>query len=566
MFKNIIKGYKKKIKMDWKANLNYWKENAPKNVLESIEKFTQEELEWYFAKDLEFGTAGMRGVMGYAPGLMNEYLIAKYSLAYGKALLEKYGSEAKENGVVIAHDNRSNNILFSETAAKVISALGIPVYFFEGNKLQPTPLLSYTIAGSNYVGGINITASHNPPEYQGYKVYDHTGVQILPDFVDIIVKYANEDINIFNIKQSNKLIKYLSKGIEKRYIKTIIDNIPFEGKVDRSDVKVVFSPQHGTAYKLGEAIMKKMNVTYTMVKEQSNPDSEFTNTLSPNPQNPDSFILSREYGDKLNADVLFCTDPDADRFGVEVKHNGKWEHITGNHLPLIQINYKLMKLKEIDYISEGDFIVRSVVTSNQADRLAEKYGVDVYKSLTGFKWLMNESFKHELTGSEALFVWEESYGSIVRTFTRDKDSFQALAQVIEIIKYYKDRGMSLIDGLNEIQDEIGYYLAPQDTLRIDGKDGMEKMFSIIDKFKSTKVGDKFKTLEVTKVADFSKGYKHYPKDNILMIRFNNEHSLAVRPSGTEPLLRFYFNGVGNSRSEAKTKIKMLRDFVAKVTE
>ncbi len=552
--------------MEWKNNLQYWKDNAPKKVLEEIEKFSQEELEWFFEKDLEFGTAGMRGVIGFAPGLMNQYIIAKYSLAYGKALLEKYGSEAKENGIVIAHDNRRDNILFSETAAKVISALGIPVYFFEGNELQPTPLLSYTIAASNYVGGINITASHNPPEYQGYKVYDHTGTQVLPDFVSVITKYAAEEVNIFNIEMNDKNINYLSGGIEKRYIKHIIDNIPFEGDVDRSDVNVVFSPQHGTAYKLGEEVMKKMNVTYTMVKEQSNPDPEFTNTVSPNPQNPDSFILSREYGDKVNADVLFCTDPDADRFGVEVKHNGEWVHITGNHLPLIQINYKLMKLKEIDYISEGDFIVRSVVTSNQADRIAEKYGVDVYKSLTGFKWLINEAFKHELTGYEALFVWEESYGSTVRTFTRDKDSFQALAQVIEIIKYYKDRNMTLIDALNEIQDEIGHYLSPQDTLRIDGKDGMQKMFAIIDKFKTIKVGDTFSTLEVTKIADFSKGYKHYPKDNILMIRFNNEHSITVRPSGTEPLLRFYYNAVGDSRSEAKTKLSQLKEVVAEVTK
>lgn len=551
--------------MGWQENLKYWNDNAPKNIVEEIKKFTQEELEWYFGEEMKFGTAGIRGVIGYAPMLMNEFNVAKYALAYGKALLEKYGSEAKQNGIVIAHDNRRNNILFSETAAKVISALDIPVFLFHENELKPTPLLSFTIAGNNYVGGINITASHNPPQYQGMKMYDHAGSQILPDYVEIIIKYSNEDINIFDIEMSMKNVNYLSPGIDKRYVKHIIDNIPFDGNIDRKNVNVVFTPQHGTAYKLGEEVLKQMNVTYTMVKEQSFPDPEFSNTKSPNPQDRDAYILAREYGDRVNADVVFCTDPDADRFGVEVKHNGQWEHISGNHLPVIQINYKLMKLKEIDYISEGDFIVRSVVTSNQADRIAEKYGVDVYKSLTGFKWLISEAFKHELQGNETLFVWEESYGSTVRTFTRDKDSFQALAQVIEIIKYYKDKGMTLIDALNEIQNEIGYYVAPQDTLRIEGKGAMEKMHAIIDKFRSTNVGDEFETFEVTKVADFAKGYKHYPIDNILMIRFNNEHSVTIRPSGTEPLLRFYFNAVGKTRAEAKTKLQLLKDFVESKT-
>lgn len=551
--------------MNWETNLKYWKDNAPKNVLEAIDKFTQEELEWYFEKDLQFGTAGIRGVIGYAPGLMNEFIIAKYSLAFGKQLLSKYGEAAKEWGIVIAHDNRRNNILYSETAAKVISALGIPVSLFEDNELQPTPLLSYTIAQNNYVGGINITASHNPPEYQGYKVYDDTGTQILPDIVESIVKNSEEDINIFNIEQNNKNIKYISRDIEETYIKHIIDDIPFNGDEDRTNIKVVFTPQHGTAHRIGEKIMKKMNVSYVMVKEQSTPDPEFTNTKSPNPQNPDAFILAREYGDKNEADVIFATDPDADRFGVEVKHNNEWIHISGNHLPLIQINYKLMKLKEMGYISKGDFIIRSVVTSNQADRIAEKYGVDVYKSLTGFKWLINEAFKHELMGNEALFVWEESYGSTIRTFTRDKDSFQALAQVIEIVKYYKDKEMTLVDALNEIQEEIGFYQSPQETIKIEGKDGMKIMLEIIEKFKSIKVGDQFDNLEVTKCADFSKGYKEYPKDNILMIRFNNEHSISIRPSGTEPLLRIYYNSVGTTRKESKTYLEKLQNIVKEVS-
>ncbi len=546
--------------MDWRKNYDYWLKNAPKQVKFEISSLTDDEKELYFGSEIEFGTAGLRGVIGYSPSGINEFVIAKYSLAFAKFILAKYGEQTKKEGIVIAHDNRRNNILYSETAAKVFSAMGIPVFFFKNNELQPTPLLSYVIAQGEYVAGINITASHNPPKYNGFKIYNHSGAQLLNEDTDEIIKYANEDVDIFNIKQDTKLIKELSASIVKKYIDTVIGLIPFKYE-DRKDIKVVYTSQHGTANKIATEILNRMNVTYEMVKEQMNPDPEFSNTQSPNPQNPDAFILAREYGDKMEADVLFSTDPDADRFGIEVKHNGEWKHISGNHLPLIQIEYKLMNLKRLNYLAPGDFIVRSVVTSNAADRIAEKYGVDVYKNLTGFKWLMYEAHKHEMSGNECLFVWEESYGSVSRTFTRDKDSFQALTQVIEIAKYYKDKGMTLIDALNEIQDEIGYFLSPQDMLSIKGINAMKKMNGIIDKFKYIKVGDSYGDLIVTKVADFSKGYKHYAKDNIVLVRFNNQHSINIRPSGTEPILRIYYNAFGSSRNVAKTVLKKLRSIV-----
>jgi|GEM_PF-2259065 len=288
-----------------------------------MESFSQEEKEKYFSSSFSFGTAGIRGIIGYAPSLFNEYIIAKYTSAFGKMLLERYGKFAKNEGIVIAHDNRRNNILFSETAAKVMSGLGIPVFLFEGNKLQPTPLLSFTIAKGNYVGGINITASHNPPEYSGFKVYDDTGTQLLPKYTNKIEEFALLEKDVFNIPQTSGNIRYLHSGIVTQYIETIQRLILFNHNVDRSDLKVVFTSQHGTATPIAENILKRLGVQYTLVKEQCYPDPEFTNTKSPNPQNPDAFILAREYGDKVGADILFSTDPDADRFGIEVKHNGK---------------------------------------------------------------------------------------------------------------------------------------------------------------------------------------------------------------------------------------------------
>lgn len=543
--------------MAWKENYKYWIENMPKELVPQVESFSDKEKEEYFGNEISFGTAGLRGIMGYAPKLMNEFNIAKYSLAMGKMLLNKYGDIAREHGVVIAHDNRRNNILFSETAGKVFSGLKIPVFFFEDNKLQPTPLLSYTIAKGSYIGGINITASHNPPNYSGFKVYDHTGTQMLPEQTDLILSYSKEDVNIFNIEMNEEYINYLSSSIEAQYEQSILEQIPFKPLTEKKDIKVIYTAQHGTAGKLAERILKKMGVDFEMVKEQLEPDPEFSNTESPNPQDPKSFILAREYGDKYNSDVLFCTDPDADRFGIEVKHNGKWVHINGNQLPLIQLEYKLRKLDELGYLNKGDFIVRSVVTSRAADRIAELYDVTVYENLTGFKWLISESRKHEQMGNESLFIWEESYGSTVKTLTRDKDSFQALVQVIEIIDEYKKKGMTLVDALDEIYKKIGYFETSQIQKRFEGSDGMKKMNALLDKARKINDGDMIGEYRILNVIDFAKGYKDFFKDNFVMFELENDMVVTLRPSGTEPMLRMYFDVPGQNKEKTKKTIREL---------
>ncbi len=552
--------------MGWKDNYRYWIENAPKNIVHEIQEYTDEQKELYFTGELVFGTAGIRGVMGYGTAVLNEFLVAKYAYAYGKFLLHTYHALAKMNGIVIAHDNRKNNILFSETVAEVISAMGIPVYFYHKNELQPTPLLSYTISKGNYVGGVNITASHNPPEYSGMKIYNHTGSQALPHDTNEIIKYSQEDINIFNIPRNKENIKELSQSIVKQYIDKIMSYIPFERYDEEKDLKIVFTTQHGTSGKIAKEIMDKMNVEYKFVKEQLEPHPDFPNTPSPNPQNPDSFILARKLGDREKADVLFCTDPDADRFGIEVKHKGEWVHIDGNELPLIQINYKLRKLKEINYLHHGDFIVKSVVTSKAAELIAHKYGVHVYESLTGFKWIIAESDKHEMQGNECLFAWEESYGSTVRSFTKDKDSFQALVQVIEIANEYKLKNKTLVDALNEIYEVIGFWKSPQEQIKFEGLKAMENMNSIVDKAKEFKVGEKIGKYKITEVIDFNEGYNGLPKDNFVQIVLNEDYRITVRPSGTEPVLRVYFDIVANNKDETETIFENLKKIINTLIE
>ncbi len=551
--------------MSWKDNYKYWVDNAPQYVLDELHTYTEEQKELYFTGELEFGTAGIRGVMGYGTAVLNEFLMAKYALAYGKALLHKYGSRAKEEGIIIAHDNRRNNILFSETAAQVISALGIPVFLFEGNKLQPTPLLSFTISRGNYIGGINITASHNPPEYSGFKVYDHTGTQMLPKDTNEVINYSKENVNIFEIKKDKKNVRELSAAIIRQYVNSILSLIPFGAYDYEKELNVVFTAQHGTAGPIATEIMDKMKVEYHLVKEQMTEDPEFSNTVSPNPQNPDSFILARELGDKVGADVLFATDPDADRFGIEVKHKGEWVHIDGNQLPLIQITYKLQKLKEMDYLHHGDFMVKSVVTSKAAEVIAHKYGVHIYDSLTGFKWIINEAFKHEMQGNECLFAWEESYGSTVRTMTKDKDSFQALAQVIEIAEHYKKKHKTLVNALEEVYEVIGYWNSPQLPLKFEGLKAMEEMNSIVEKARNFKEGDSVAGFKVTEVIDFAKGYNGLQPDNFVQIVLNEDYRVTVRPSGTEPILRIYFDVVSDeSMDKAKEITEQLKDYFIKL--
>ena len=552
----------KKNKMKWKENYKFWIDNSPKSIKGKIESFSMEEKKDFFSKELNFGTAGIRGVIGYAPSLLNEYVIAKYSLAYAKTILKKYGNDAKKYGILIAHDNRRNNILFSETAAKVISAYGVKVFLFKDNELQPTPLLSYSIVKGNYVGGINITASHNPPEYSGFKIYDDTGTQILDDFANEITKFSKEEKNIFNIKKSSLNINYLNESIVEEYIDTILKLVPFNTKdLDKRNLKVIFTPQHGTATYIASEILKKLNVDYHMVKEQSYPDPEFTNTKSPNPQNPDSFILAREYGDKYNADVLFSTDPDADRFGIEIKHNGKWIHINGNELSLIQLEFKLRNLDNMNYIKKGDFVVRSVVTSHSADSIAKKYNVIVYKSFTGFKWIINEALKHEKNGDECLFAWEESYGSTVRTFTRDKDSFQALTQVIELMSEYKKEGKTLLDVLNNIYKDIGFFKSEQLQIKLVGNNAMDKMNNIINFFRNKEISDKIiGELVITNKFDFKNGYKNFPKENLIILWLNEKSKIAIRPSGTEPILRIYLDIKENSKKECLLTLNTLKKY------
>ncbi len=535
---------------------NLWLTKAPASVRSKLRSYKPEKIDERFGIPISFGTAGMRGRMGLGTSAINHFTLGAASYAYGKWLKKKYGSAVKTKGVLIAHDNRDNYKLFTKTVATVLSAQGIKVRFFKGNKLQPTPLLSYAIQKLGFIGGVNITASHNPPTDNGFKVYNADGKQLDTRDTKQIKKEMNNIKDIFNIKTNNKNCGYINNDIIKSYIKDVF-SIAFNRTQDRSDLRIIFTPQHGTALPIATKLMDKMKVTYKVVEEQADEDPLFSKTVSPNPENHEAFALAKKYGDKFKADILFSTDPDADRFGVVVRHKDKWVHIDGNMLPVIQLEWKLRKLNELDRLPNNSFMVRSVVTSSMGDKVAKKFDVRVFESLTGFKHIINDVIREEKNNKELIFAYEESFGSVIKSFTKDKDSFQALVQVIEIVHDLKHEGRTLVDAYDSLSKQYGYHGYEQLQIRFEGNNGSAQIKKVLEKYKATKVGVLFGGLKVKEVRDFSKGYKNLPKEDFVTLVMG-ENSVTFRPSGTEPILRIYMYSFGKTKIEATKRLKKIK--------
>lgn len=544
----------------------FWLQNSPLRTKKTLELLTNEAISVAFSKNLSFGTAGIRAPMGLGTNFINEFIVAKVALAYGKWLLTTYGNEAKKHGIVIAHDNRLNGKKFSVIMAQVIMELGIPVYLFAKNLPQPTPLLSFTITNNPFVGGINLTASHNPPIYNGIKVYNKIGYQLLPKDTELVERYLQEISNPFTIKQSSKRCRYLSTRYEDNFLQQIKQSIPFDLPVKKKRLKIIFTANNGTATKLAKKLLKFSRVEFYFVTEQSKPDENFKNTPFPNPQDYQSFDLAKKYGDKYDADVLFGTDPDADRFGVVVKNRrtGKWVHLDGNELANLQFYYKLTRLSELKLLdSKRDFAVRSIVSSQAGDAIAKLFSIQLHYSLTGFKWIVSEALQLEdQTGGQLIFAWEESYGSIISLFTHDKDSFQALVQVCELFNYYSLQNKTIFDVFDELYQKIGFYRSDQIKKIFTNTANNLSMERFIDRFRNYKIGDKIATFSITKIIDLLPGYQNLASDNTLFLFLDNRHFVALRPSGTEPVLRIYFDVCAKNSLEASEILQTLKTFFA----
>lgn len=573
--------------MDWKQKAEKWLvfsglDSEIKAELESI-KQNEQQLEERFYKDLEFGTGGMRGEIGAGTNRMNLYTVRKASAGLA-AYIEENGEEAKRRGVVIAYDSRHKSPQFAMEAAKTLATRGIQTYVFE--ELRPTPELSFAVRHLHAIAGIVITASHNPPEYNGYKVYGDDGGQLPPAGADRVIAKVNEIENELSIEvlaelelKEKGLIKMVGPEVDRAYLEKLMTISENPSLADETDVKVVFTPLHGTANTPVRNIltaMKYQNVV--VVKEQEKPDPEFSTVKSPNPEEHAAFELAIREGKKIDADLLIATDPDADRLGVAVKNpEGEYVVLTGNQTGSLLLHYILKQKKAKGTLPANGVVLKTIVTSELGRAIASSFGAETIDVLTGFKFIAEKIKSYEESGEyKFLFGYEESYGYLIGDFARDKDAVQAAMLAVEVCAYYKKKGMSLYEALISVFKEFGYYQEGLRSLTLKGKEGAELIQKTLGVFRSKPLKH-LGNLKVTAVEDYltrvrvtedNKEEKiGLPPSNVLKYHLEDGSWLCLRPSGTEPKIKFYFGVKDSSLSASKQKLQMIeQDFMKLVEE
>jgi phosphoglucomutase len=562
--------------MNWKDNANRWIEFKGLNeeLMEQLNEIKTDEklLEEAFYKNLEFGTGGMRGELGAGTNRMNIYTVRKASAGLA-SYIDKNGLEAKKRGVVIAFDSRHKSPLFAMEAAKTLATKGIQTYVFD--ELRPTPELSFALRYLNAFSGIVITASHNPPEYNGYKVYGSDGGQLTLEPADELIKHVNEIENelLIEVEDEEKLkeaglIKIIGAEIDQAYtekLKTISEN-PSLAK--NSDVKVVFTPLHGTANKpVRKALASLGYENIIIVKEQELPDPEFSTVKSPNPEEHAAFEFAIRYGKQVEADILIGTDPDADRLGIAVLNpQGEYIVLTGNQTGALLLDYILSQKKQKGTLPVNGVVLKTIVTSDIGRKIASTYEIQTVDVLTGFKFIAEKIKEYEATGEKTfLFGYEESYGYLIGDFARDKDAIQAALLATEVCAYYKQQGLTLYDGLMQVFEKYGYYLEGLRSLTLKGKEGAEMIQRILSSFRSTPIAS-LGSFTTASSEDYLTGIRvtqdgeekiDLPKSNVLKYIFEDGSWVCLRPSGTEPKVKFYFGVNSSSLEESKNKLKSI---------
>ncbi len=568
--------------MDWMKKAEKWLNfnelnSELKSELEQL-KNNDKNLEEAFYKDLEFGTGGMRGEIGAGTNRMNIYTIRKASAGLA-AFIEENGDEAKQRGVAIAYDSRHKSPEFAMEAAKTLATRGINTYVFE--ELRPTPELSFAVRHLHAFAGIVITASHNPPEYNGYKVYGADGGQLPPDSADTVIAKVNEIENELNIEVQDEqelkgkgLINMIGPEVDRAYLEKLMTISENPGLSDETDVKIVFTPLHGTAnipVRNGLSAMKYQNVT--VVKEQELPDPQFSTVKSPNPEEHAAFELAIREGKKIDADILIATDPDADRLGIAVKNEeGEYVVLTGNQTGSLLLHYILTQKKEKGTLPANGIVLKTIVTSELGRSIAASFGIDTIDVLTGFKFIAEKINEYDQTGEHKfLFGYEESYGYLIGDFARDKDAVQAALLAVEVCAYYKKKGMSLYEALLGVYEQYGYYQEGLRSLTLKGKEGAELIQKTLAAFRAeplTHLGSRSVAVSedyLTGVSRKQNGTEEridLPKSNVLKYLLEDGSWVCLRPSGTEPKIKFYFGVNDKSFADSRKKLEELeKDFM-----
>ena len=544
-------------------------------------KDDEKKLEDSFYKNLEFGTGGMRGELGPGTNRLNIYTIRKAAEGLSN-FIEKKGEEAKKRGVVIAYDSRFKSPEFSMEAAKVLATHGIKAYVFDA--LRPTPELSFAVRHLNCVSGIMVTASHNPPEYNGFKVYNDQGCQVLLEEAEQIVAEVNAVENELTISvgseaelKEQQLIEMVGENIDRPYQEALLSIVQDQEMITsvQDDLKIIFTPLHGTGNLPVREALKNMGFTHVdVVKEQELPDPMFTTVKSPNPEESEAFTLAIKQGMETGADILIGTDPDADRVGVATKNNeGEFVVLTGNQVGALMLDYLIEAKKKTNQFNQNLTVLKTIVTSEIGRDIAEYHGLQSIDTLTGFKFIGEQIHNFESDEREFLFGYEESYGYLVGDFVRDKDAVQAAMLAAEVAAYYKQQGKTLYQGLEALFEKYGYYYESLRSLTLKGKEGSEKIEALIRDFRETPPTE-VNEFVVQAIEDYKISKRQVvetnttsaidlPISNVLKYFLNDGSWFCVRPSGTEPKVKFYFGVTGKAELETKSKLNAIEQAVMK---
>lgn len=524
-----------------------------------------------FYRDLEFGTGGLRGVMGAGTNRLNAYTVGKATQGLANWLLANASTEGGKPSVVIAHDSRNLSPEFALDSALVLAANGITTYLFEG--LRPTPQLSYAVRALNAASGIVITASHNPPEYNGYKAYGADGCQLIPEEAEQVIASIGQVIDFGEIKRISReeaeaegLLRWLGADADQQFIDTVAAQ-SLNGELLKGEIGgkfgVVFTPLHGTGNIPVREVLKQAGFRNVhIVPEQEQPDGYFSTVKSPNPEEREAFTLAIALAKKTGADIIIGTDPDADRMGAVVKNNeGEYVVLTGNQSGALMVHYVLSQLKERGQLPANGVVVKTIVTSEMGADIALSYGVAVENTLTGFKYIGEKMTGYEQTGDRAfLFGYEESYGYLTGTYARDKDAIVASLLICEAAAYYSSKGKTLYDVLLELYAEHGFYLEGLESRTLKGFDGVQKIASIMDDWRGNPPAE-IGGVKVERVLDYAGSLDGLRPENVLKYLLADGSWFCLRPSGTEPKIKVYFAVKGESTDAAAESLEALKTAV-----
>lgn len=557
--------------------LAHWKafKDLDPTLKAQLDSASEQELQDAFYTDLEFGTAGMRGLLGAGPNRLNRYTIRKANLAFARYLVKH--TDATRRGVAIAYDNRHMSTEFAVESARVLAMHNIPAYVF--TSLRPTPELSFAVRHLHCAGGIVITASHNPKEYNGYKVYDEEGCQLIPELIDQVIaeiKAIPDElaITVSLTPAQEQLIHWIDAEVDEPYLNAVL-GIQLRPNLDKSKVSLVFTPQHGTANLPVRNSLSRAGYHVIPVLSQCDPDPDFSNTKTPNPEEKAAYDEAIALAKAQGATAVLSTDPDADRLGVAVRHQGEYILLTGNQTGSILIEYWLSSQQELGKLPKHPVMFNTVVTSDLGEKVANVYGVETEKTLTGFKFIGDKIKTYQSNGQKHfVFGYEESYGYLFEPFVRDKDAIQACLILAEAITYYAALGKTLVDVLNGLYERHGFHREEQVSLTLKGEEGTRRIKAILHHFRSTaieafagigvKVKEDYLTLKRTEGKTVIP--LDYPAADVIKYLLEDGSWIAIRPSGTEPKCKFYFCVVADSKTAVDAKFEALKAALATHTQ